>query len=115
MPFNKKCRIGSVTWPLPNSYALIISIETESEFIAEYYSFQSVTFQLARGRKNPIDTAYDGISNRRLNGRQLLISVWASRLLQISFDTTECLEGSKSRRIDSSDVYGGDGAALMIA
>ncbi|GFW72396.1 hypothetical protein TNCV_704331 [Trichonephila clavipes] len=65
--------------------------------------------------KNPIDTAYDKVSDRSLNDRWLLIPALASRLRIVSLYTTGCLEGGKWCPTDSSDVFGEDETALMIA
>ncbi|GFX67647.1 hypothetical protein TNCV_3933891 [Trichonephila clavipes] len=55
---------------------------------------QSVTLQVARGRQNPVDTAYDvGSVVKRLSGRRLLKPTSVSRLLMVSLDGTGCLEG----------------------
>ncbi|GFT70595.1 hypothetical protein TNCV_1133481 [Trichonephila clavipes] len=77
---------------------------------------QSVTLQVARGRQNPVDTAYDVGS---------VVSVLAdvgssSQLrsvvsLMVSLDGTGCLEGGKWRLIDASDVVGAEVATLLIA
>ncbi|GFW63203.1 hypothetical protein TNCV_581431 [Trichonephila clavipes] len=69
MPLDNKCLIKPVAWPSPYMNELIMNIETISEFIAEDHNLQSVILQLVRGRQNLIDSAYDGFSDRRLNGR----------------------------------------------
>ncbi|GFT61296.1 hypothetical protein TNCV_1227441 [Trichonephila clavipes] len=53
---------------------------------------QSVTLQVARGRQNPVDTAYDVGSVVSVLADVGSISV--SRLLMVSLDGTGCLEGA---------------------
>ncbi|GFW44164.1 hypothetical protein TNCV_3855251 [Trichonephila clavipes] len=55
---DNKCRIGPLAGAPPDTCAVIISTETESGFITKII-LQSVTLQVARGRQNPVDTAYD--------------------------------------------------------
>ncbi|GFU71949.1 hypothetical protein TNCV_1052961 [Trichonephila clavipes] len=57
---------------------------------------QSVTLQVARGRQNPVDTAYDVGSVVSVSGRRLKPTS-VSRLLMVSLDGTGCLEGGKWR------------------
>ncbi|GFV16338.1 hypothetical protein TNCV_1808621 [Trichonephila clavipes] len=59
MPLDNKCRIGPLAGAPPDTCAVVISTETESGFITEDDTSQSVTLQVARGRQNPVDTAYD--------------------------------------------------------
>ncbi|GFU10666.1 hypothetical protein TNCV_1773351 [Trichonephila clavipes] len=54
-----KCRIGPLAAAPPDTCAVVISTETESGFITEDDTSPSVTLQVARGRQNPVDTAYD--------------------------------------------------------
>ncbi|GFX06246.1 hypothetical protein TNCV_642901 [Trichonephila clavipes] len=85
-------------WPvrLQATCAVVIITETESGFITEDDTSQSVTLQVA-GRKNPVDTAYDVGSVVTSWGRRLLKPASVSRLLMVSLDGTGCLEGGKWR------------------
>ncbi|GFX46717.1 transposon Tf2-9 polyprotein [Trichonephila clavipes] len=51
MPLDNKCRIGPLAGAPPDTCAVVISTETESGFITEDDTFQSVTLQVARGRQ----------------------------------------------------------------
>ncbi|GFW85895.1 hypothetical protein TNCV_1967061 [Trichonephila clavipes] len=64
---------GSTAGRCASRHAVVISTETESGFITEDDTLQSVTLQkLPEVDKNPVDTAYDGVSGKRLSGRRLL-------------------------------------------
>ncbi|GFT10369.1 hypothetical protein TNCV_3735971 [Trichonephila clavipes] len=51
MPLDNKCRIGPLARCASNTCAVVISTETESGFITEDDTSQSVTLQVARGRQ----------------------------------------------------------------
>ncbi|GFU71611.1 hypothetical protein TNCV_3035511 [Trichonephila clavipes] len=72
MPLDNKCRIDR--WPVRlQTRAVVISTETESGFITEDDTSPVCHTPSARGRQNPVDTAYDvGVSGKRLSGRRLL-------------------------------------------
>ncbi|GFX13759.1 hypothetical protein TNCV_1718671 [Trichonephila clavipes] len=59
MPLYKKCQFKPMAWAPPHTQALVISIETESGFIAEDHTPPFVALQLPEVSKNPIGTAYD--------------------------------------------------------
>ncbi|GFX53183.1 hypothetical protein TNCV_361781 [Trichonephila clavipes] len=59
MPLDNKCRIGPLAAAPPDTYAVVISTETESGFITEDDTSPVCHTQVARGRQNPVDTAYD--------------------------------------------------------
>ncbi|GFV27931.1 hypothetical protein TNCV_3887701 [Trichonephila clavipes] len=93
MPLDNKCRIGPLAGAPPDTCAVVISTETESGFITEDDTSQSVTLQVARGRKNPVDTAYDVGSVVSVLADVGSSSQSVSRLLMVSLDGTGCLEG----------------------
>ncbi|GFU30213.1 hypothetical protein TNCV_1765541 [Trichonephila clavipes] len=90
MPLDNKCRIGPLAGAPPDTCAVVISTETESDSSLKMTRLQSVTLQVARGRQNPVDTAYDVGS---------VVSVLAD-------------VGSSSQL---RDVVGAEGATLLIA
>ncbi|GFV86491.1 hypothetical protein TNCV_2156841 [Trichonephila clavipes] len=59
MPLDNKYRMGPVAWPPPHAYALVISIETESGFIAEDNVTSRSLFSLPEVLKIHIDIACD--------------------------------------------------------
>ncbi|GFU77285.1 hypothetical protein TNCV_153031 [Trichonephila clavipes] len=59
MPLDNKCRIGPLAGAPPDTCAVVISTETESGFITEDDTSPVCHTQVARGRQNPVDTAYD--------------------------------------------------------
>ncbi|GFV07931.1 hypothetical protein TNCV_4862391 [Trichonephila clavipes] len=96
MPLDNKCRIGPLAGAPPDTCAVVISTETESDSSLKMTRLQSVTHpSCPRSAKNPVDTAYDvGVSGKRLSGRRLLKPTSVSRLLMVSLDGTGCLEGA---------------------
>ncbi|GFV30101.1 hypothetical protein TNCV_2430521 [Trichonephila clavipes] len=98
MPLDNKCRIGPLAGAPPDTCAVVIITETESGFITEDGHVSSLSHsKLPEVGKNPVDTAYDGVSGKRLSGRRLLKPTSVSRLLMVSLDGTGCLEGGKWR------------------
>ncbi|GFU80701.1 hypothetical protein TNCV_514281 [Trichonephila clavipes] len=59
MPLDNKCRIGPLAGAHPDTCAVVISTETESGFITEDDMSPVCHTQVARGRQNPVDTAYN--------------------------------------------------------
>ncbi|GFW64247.1 hypothetical protein TNCV_2414981 [Trichonephila clavipes] len=70
---------------------------------------------LSKVGKNPIDTAYDGVSGRGLNGRRLLLPALASHLRKLSLDITGCLEGGIKRRTNTGDIFDEDNRSYNCA
>ncbi|GFY31787.1 hypothetical protein TNCV_4200961 [Trichonephila clavipes] len=60
--------------------AVVITLRLNRDSSLKMTRLQSVTLQVARGRQNPVDTAYDGVSGKRLSGRRLLSPTSVSRL-----------------------------------
>ncbi|GFU74452.1 hypothetical protein TNCV_1934271 [Trichonephila clavipes] len=97
MPLDNKCRIGPLAGAPPDTCA-VVSTETESGFITEDDVSSLSHSKLPEVGKNPVDTAYDVVSGKRLSGgRRLLKPTSVSRLLMVSLDGTGCLEGGKWR------------------
>ncbi|GFX71191.1 hypothetical protein TNCV_3409611 [Trichonephila clavipes] len=72
---------GSNRWPVRlQTRAVVISTETESGFITEDDTSPGLSHcQVARGRQNPVDTAYDvGSVVSCLSGRRLLANLGQS-------------------------------------
>ncbi|GFY22291.1 hypothetical protein TNCV_3299321 [Trichonephila clavipes] len=92
MPLDNKCRIGPLAGAPPDTCAVVISTETESGFITEDDTSPVCHTPSARGRQNPVDTAYDVGSVV-----SVLVDVGSSSQLRsvVSFNGTGCLEGGK--------------------
>ncbi|GFT93820.1 hypothetical protein TNCV_3766951 [Trichonephila clavipes] len=90
---DNKCRIEPLAGAPPDTCAVVIITETESGFITEDDTSPVCHTQVARGRQNPVDTAYDvGSVVSVLSGRRLLKPISVSRLLMVSLDGTGCLK-----------------------
>ncbi|GFV07711.1 hypothetical protein TNCV_4942131 [Trichonephila clavipes] len=110
-----KCRIGPLVAAPPDTCAVVISTETESGFITEDDTFQSVTLQVARGRQK-FDTAYDVGSVV-----SVLADVGSSSQLRsvvsfmVSLDGTGCLEGGDDLSLENeSRLSSLEGRAIEV-
>ncbi|GFW76146.1 hypothetical protein TNCV_2057931 [Trichonephila clavipes] len=90
---------GSDRWPVRLQTRAVVytssSLRLNRDSSLKMTRLQSVTLQVARGRQNPVDTAYDvgvsGIKKRTSEAKSV------SRLFMVSLDGTGCLEGGKWR------------------
>ncbi|GFW28484.1 hypothetical protein TNCV_4641471 [Trichonephila clavipes] len=93
MPLDNKCRIGPLAGAPPDTcWSSALRLNRDSSL--KMTRLQSVTLQVARGRQNPVDTAYDVGSVVSVladvgSSSQLrsVVSLW------FLFDGTGCLEG----------------------
>ncbi|GFS63774.1 hypothetical protein TNCV_1128081 [Trichonephila clavipes] len=85
------CRIG----PLAGAPPLVISTETESGFITEDDTSQSVTLQVARRQKS-VDTAYDVGSVVNVGSSSQLRSVVSLWFLLMALDIWKEVSGVES-------------------
>ncbi|GFU59431.1 hypothetical protein TNCV_2299781 [Trichonephila clavipes] len=91
MPLHNKCQFGRLAWPPPQTYALVISTDTESGFITENHISSRSHSNLSEVGKNAIDTVYEKSSVVGI----LMMSfscVSQSSLNVVSLDTTICME-----------------------
>ncbi|GFU92403.1 hypothetical protein TNCV_824291 [Trichonephila clavipes] len=90
MPLDNKCRIGRCA----SRHVSALRLRDSS---LKMTRLQSVTLQVARGRQNPVDTAYDvGSVVSVLADVGSLKPTSVSRLLMVSLDGTGCLENVES-------------------
>ncbi|GFW11604.1 hypothetical protein TNCV_42391 [Trichonephila clavipes] len=94
IPLDNKCRIESVVWLPSPPYTLVISnenvgfsAEDHTVPVGQYSAKVQLTLPMMWG------------SSKRLNGRRLLIPVWASRFRKVFLDTTGCLEDGSRMQV----------------
>ncbi|GFT83887.1 hypothetical protein TNCV_2019871 [Trichonephila clavipes] len=118
MPLDNKCRNGLVALPPPHAYALVMSIETKSGFLAENRRPPVGQTPVCPGsEKNAIDTAYDvgsAIGVLMVTG-SLYLRESGSHLRMVSLDTTRCLEGDKCIEPIPATLLSKDVATLIIS
>ncbi|GFX66083.1 hypothetical protein TNCV_4102231 [Trichonephila clavipes] len=83
MPLDNKCRIGPLAGAPPDTCVVVISTRLNRDSSLKMTRLQSVTLQVARGRQNPVDTAYDvsvladvGFFSRLLMVSLMALDVW---------------------------------------
>ncbi|GFS57768.1 hypothetical protein TNCV_2908811 [Trichonephila clavipes] len=59
MPLDNKCRIGPLAGALQTRVRWSSALRLNRDSSLKMTRLQSVTLQVARGRQNPVDTAYD--------------------------------------------------------
>ncbi|GFX93362.1 hypothetical protein TNCV_151681 [Trichonephila clavipes] len=96
MPLDNKCRIGPLAGAPKTRVRWSSSLRLKDSSL-KMTRLQSVTLQVARGRQNPVDTAYDVGSVVSVLADVGSSSPSVSRLLMVSLDGTGCLEGGKWR------------------